>query len=403
MHCLPRSPVAEPLARRWAAVCSTRRRSLPSAATQASTGTSGSARDGLSVRQDPHATGFPFLGRMGGAALTRYSMRVRLAGRRTPGGGLLGPGTRRWFGSGSASSTNTSFPSRGSPVTSGGSTRTRWSRSRSPTGWVSTTSGRSSTTSWRSTATRRRRRSSSPRPRSEPSHIRLGHGIVQIPPPVNHPARVAERIATLDLISGGRVDFGTGEASSAAELSGFGVPGARSGPCGRSAWSDHPDVRGGALRRLALAVPPDAPRNVIPKTVQKPHPPLWVACSRRETIHLAARNGIGALSFSFVTPQEAARWSGEYYALLASEECLPAGFAVNPNLAVVLPMMCHEDLETARERGVQGANFFGYALAHYYGPSKTLPGARRHLVLLHPAGVRRPRRRWPPGSAPPSS
>src|SRR5258706_102421 len=53
--------------------------------------------------------------------------------------------------------------------------------------------------------------------------IRLGHGIVQTPPPFNHPARIAERIATLDLISDGRVEFGTGEASSEAELGGFGI------------------------------------------------------------------------------------------------------------------------------------------------------------------------------------
>src|SRR2546428_2068688 len=52
------------------------------------------------------------------------------------------------------------------------------------------------------------------------STIRLGHGIVQIPPGFNHPARVAERIATLDLVSGGRVEFGTGESSSQAELRG---------------------------------------------------------------------------------------------------------------------------------------------------------------------------------------
>src|SRR2546423_6521298 len=44
-------------------------------------------------------------------------------------------------------------------------------------------------------------------------NIRLGHGIVQAPPGVNHPARIAERVATLDLISGGRVEFGTGEGS----------------------------------------------------------------------------------------------------------------------------------------------------------------------------------------------
>src|SRR5919108_3534437 len=53
--------------------------------------------------------------------------------------------------------------------------------------------------------------------------IRLGHGIVQVPHGVNHPARVAERVATLDLVSNGRVEFGTGESSSAAELGGFGV------------------------------------------------------------------------------------------------------------------------------------------------------------------------------------
>src|SRR3989454_11753716 len=51
--------------------------------------------------------------------------------------------------------------------------------------------------------------------------IRLGHGIVQLPPAFNHPARVAERIAMLDLVSNGRADFGTGESSSEAELGGF--------------------------------------------------------------------------------------------------------------------------------------------------------------------------------------
>ena len=53
--------------------------------------------------------------------------------------------------------------------------------------------------------------------------IRLGHGIVLMPPGYNHPARVAERIATLDLVSNGRVEFGTGESASRAELEGFGI------------------------------------------------------------------------------------------------------------------------------------------------------------------------------------
>jgi alkanesulfonate monooxygenase SsuD/methylene tetrahydromethanopterin reductase-like flavin-dependent oxidoreductase (luciferase family) len=199
-------------------------------------------------------------------------------------------------------------------------------------------------------------------------HIRLGHGIVQAPSPVNHPARIAERVATLDLVSDGRVDFGTGEASSAAELGGFGVP----REAKRAMWAETLD----AVTRM-FAEQPFAgyegeffsmpPRHVLPQPLQKPHPPLWVACSRRETIHLAARSGIGALSFSFVEPEDAAHWVAEYYDLIASEECVPRGFAVNPNVAVVLPMMLHPDEATAIERGIDGAHFFGFSLGHFYG------------------------------------
>ncbi|MFB4318978.1 LLM class flavin-dependent oxidoreductase [Actinomadura sp. 21ATH] len=205
--------------------------------------------------------------------------------------------------------------------------------------------------------------------------IRLGHGIVQLPPRVNHPARIAERIATLDLVSGGRVEFGTGESSSSAELGGFGVRRTEK----REQWRDAID----AITRMFVEEPFAGwnsahlrmpPRNVIPKTVQKPHPPLWVACSRRETIEFAARNGIGALAFSFIEPEDAGRWVQSYYELLASEECVPAGFSVNPNVAVVLPMMLHEDEQTAIDRGIDGAHFFGFALAHYYGTTPHDPG-----------------------------
>jgi hypothetical protein len=197
--------------------------------------------------------------------------------------------------------------------------------------------------------------------------IRLGHGIVQLPPAYNHPARVAERIATLDLLSGGRVEFGTGESSSETELGGFGI--AREDK--RAQWDEALDV----VTRMLVEEPfaghqgkfvDVPPRNVIPKPLQKPHPPLWVACSRRETIHLAATKGIGALSFSFIEPRRAKEWVDDYYATIASDACVPAGFAVNPQVACVLPLMCHQDEETAIERGLDGAHFFGYALAHYY-------------------------------------
>ena len=208
------------------------------------------------------------------------------------------------------------------------------------------------------------------------TRIRLGHGIVNVMPQVNHPARVAERIATLDLVSGGRVEFGTGESSSAAELGGFLIRREQK----RAMWEDAV----AAISHLLVEAPFAGwasdhvrmpPRNVVPKPVQKPHPPMWVACSRRETIQFAARNGIGALSFSFVEPEDAGKWVREYYDLIASEECVPIGFAVNPNVCVVLPMMCHEDEATAIERGIDGAHYFGYSLAHYYGITPHEPGS----------------------------
>jgi alkanesulfonate monooxygenase SsuD/methylene tetrahydromethanopterin reductase-like flavin-dependent oxidoreductase (luciferase family) len=207
------------------------------------------------------------------------------------------------------------------------------------------------------------------------SRIRIGHGIVQLPFNFNHSARVAERIATLDLISDGRVEFGTGEASSEAELGGFLVDRASK----RAQWAEALD----AVTRMMVETPfagyhgefLEMPqRNVVPKPLQKPHPPLWVACSRRDTIHLAAQKGIGALSFSFVEPLEARRWVDDYYNTLQSDECVPGGFAVNPNLAVVVPLMCHHDEETAIDRGLDGGHFFGYSLGHYYIFGSHQPG-----------------------------
>jgi alkanesulfonate monooxygenase SsuD/methylene tetrahydromethanopterin reductase-like flavin-dependent oxidoreductase (luciferase family) len=206
------------------------------------------------------------------------------------------------------------------------------------------------------------------------SRIRLGHGIVQTPPPFNHPARVAERIATLDLLSDGRAEFGTGESSSEAELGGFLVDPMSK----REMWEEGLRV---ALRCLSeepftgfagkhVTMPP---RNVVPKPRQKPHPPVWVACSRRDTIHLAAQNGIGALTFAFIDPEEADHWIRDYYDTL-ERECVPIGDAVNANLACVTPFMCHPEEEEALARGLEGANFFGYSLAHYYIFGRHHPG-----------------------------
>src|SRR3954447_1039886 len=169
--------------------------------------------------------------------------------------------------------------------------------------------------------------------------IRLGHGIIQTAPGYNHPIRTAERVAMLDLVSGGRVDFGSGESSSEAELRGFGIDPVEK----REQWLEGVQV---AIRAMTetpftgyegqfVSVPP---RNVVPKPVQKPHPPLWVACSRRDTILLAAEHGIGALTFAFIDPEEAEQWVDDYESTL-TERCVPIGQSVNADIACVSTMM----------------------------------------------------------------
>jgi alkanesulfonate monooxygenase SsuD/methylene tetrahydromethanopterin reductase-like flavin-dependent oxidoreductase (luciferase family) len=108
-------------------------------------------------------------------------------------------------------------------------------------------------------------------------------------------------------------------------------------------------------------------RNVVPKPLQKPHPPLWVASSRRETTMVAARLGMGSLGFAFETPAEAEERVENYYELVR-EECYPIGAAINPALGVLSILSCFDSDEEAIDKGQEGAQFFAYSLAYYYNP-----------------------------------
>jgi alkanesulfonate monooxygenase SsuD/methylene tetrahydromethanopterin reductase-like flavin-dependent oxidoreductase (luciferase family) len=197
-------------------------------------------------------------------------------------------------------------------------------------------------------------------------NIRLGHGIVQLLPNINHPARVAERAAVLDLVSNGRVELGTGEGSSASELDGFCVdPGKK-----REMWIEGMKVAIGCMADEPfggfsgqfVSMPP---RNVVPKPRQKPHPPLWVACTRQETITMAGENGLGALSFSFAGPEKFGERVVQYYDAL--ERCVPIGRFVNANiLASAGQLMCGEDDDRAMAMISNTGGFFGFGIAHYY-------------------------------------
>jgi len=136
------------------------------------------------------------------------------------------------------------------------------------------------------------------------SRLRLGYGVRLMPFPYNHPVRSAESAAVLDLISDGRVEFGTGRSSTRAELEGFGIDPHTT----RELWEEALDVVVAAWTNDVLEwngrqykIPP---RRVLPKPIQDPHPPLWGATSSPESHRIMGEKGMGLLSFTIGTPPE---------------------------------------------------------------------------------------------------
>src|SRR5277367_1215823 len=195
------------------------------------------------------------------------------------------------------------------------------------------------------------------------TRIRLGHGIRQVIPNYNHPARTAECLATLDIISKGRLDFGIGEGATRLELGGFHIPAKEKRALAIEAaeqianmmvMDPYPGYEGKSFSFPC--------RNVVPKPVQSPHPPMWMACTNRDTIKVAASIGVGALAFSFIDPEEARTWASIYYDIIKSDQCVPIGHAVNANIAMVSNFSVHHDRSEAIRRGHEGFEFFGYAV-----------------------------------------
>ena len=194
--------------------------------------------------------------------------------------------------------------------------------------------------------------------------IRLAHGIRQVIANYNHPARTAEAIAMLDLVSNGRVDFGIGEGATRLELGGFGIPAKEKRAMSLEAaeqianmmvMTPYPGFEGRSFKMPC--------RNVLPKPVQKPHPPMWMACTNRDTIKVAASLGLGALAFSFIDEDEARTWSRIYYDIIKSDACVPLGHSVNANIAMVSAFSLHADADEAVRRGQEGFEFFRYAIS----------------------------------------
>ena len=203
-------------------------------------------------------------------------------------------------------------------------------------------------------------------------NIRLGHGIVQMT--TNHPARVAERVATLDLVSDGRVELGLGEGASVTELHPFNLRFRDK----RDVWEDavrctlpmfwnHAWEYEGEFFKFPL-------RAIVPKPLQKPHPPLWIACSQLDTIRYAAHRGMGSLCFKFVSLNAARAWVNAYYNTFVSDLDILADYRVNPNIAVVSGFMCAPTDDEAWQKA-EGWTFFQFALQLYNKEGPFEPGS----------------------------
>jgi alkanesulfonate monooxygenase SsuD/methylene tetrahydromethanopterin reductase-like flavin-dependent oxidoreductase (luciferase family) len=183
--------------------------------------------------------------------------------------------------------------------------------------------------------------------------LRLGYGVRLMPKPYNHPVRTAESVAVLDLLSDGRVDFGTGRSSTRPELEGFGVDPEET----RESWQE-------AIEHVVACWTNDEVelagrhwkmprRRVLPKPLQEPHPPIWGATSSEDGHRQIGALGLGLCSFAVGVPPEEVRKKIEIYRAAVAGCAKPLGKWVHDRAATFTMTLCaptqEEAHRTARE------------------------------------------------------
>jgi alkanesulfonate monooxygenase SsuD/methylene tetrahydromethanopterin reductase-like flavin-dependent oxidoreductase (luciferase family) len=204
--------------------------------------------------------------------------------------------------------------------------------------------------------------------------IRIGHGVVLLPLAYNNPIRVAERVAALDILSNGRVEFGTGRSGTPAEVLGFGLDPAQTRAMWDEAlhiiprmWAEDPFCYEGEF----FSMPP---RSIWPKPVQKPHPPIWVAATSEQTYTEAGERGLGVLCFIIGRPDMLEQRIAAYRAAIAHAK--PAGKFVNNQAAGFTVTLCLDDDEEARRIGGPAALWYTAMLGQVLGEwrGQVVPG-----------------------------
>lgn len=207
----------------------------------------------------------------------------------------------------------------------------------------------------------------------ETSRIRVGFGIATCVPAMHHPIRWAEKAAFLDILSGGRVEFGTGRSSTWNELGGFD---ARIEDT-KKTWDEYIRVipqmwmnerygYHGQFHRM-----PE--RNVLPKPWQDPHPPLWVAVTAAGTELDAADRGMGALILSIADVERNVPRIAAYRERIRT--CHPVGAFVNDRIAIANWLYCHPDAALAKQRGEELVGTFGYMAGQTVEVSEAYPAS----------------------------
>jgi alkanesulfonate monooxygenase SsuD/methylene tetrahydromethanopterin reductase-like flavin-dependent oxidoreductase (luciferase family) len=183
--------------------------------------------------------------------------------------------------------------------------------------------------------------------------MRLGYGVRLMPKPYNHPVRTAESVAVLDLISNGRVDLGTGRSSTRPELEGFGI----SPRDTRAMWQEAIGHVVGCWTNDEYEFQGEhwsmPKRRVLPKPMQKPHPPLWGATSSEDGHRQVGELGLGLCSFAVGVSPEQVKEKIDIYREAIGRCEQPIGAYVHDQASTFTMAVCaptrEEAWETARE------------------------------------------------------
>lgn len=189
------------------------------------------------------------------------------------------------------------------------------------------------------------------------SSIRLGFAVVLMT--VHNPFIVAEKVATLDVLSNGRVDFGMGRGSTSYMIEAFGVDAVSSREQAREATEAV--LRMFAEEKFAgfKGKHYDLPeRYVVPKPVQTPHPPLWIAASNLETYEHAARMGVGVIGVTRNSISETRAAIAQYRELMRGDRSGFIGAYPNEHVGVFALACVDQDDRVGRDVACAAARWY---------------------------------------------